>query len=132
MAARAKPADGTPRGRTKKDGLNGIPPDELRKFFNQIHTITDEMEESNATTRGEIGRVYEKMSDKFEVTKSALMLVFKRERREQKDDAKASKMDRGERDSLQKVAQAIGGTIGDWVANFAAKIPDAASETAEE
>lgn len=123
MAREAK-SDG-PRARgKKKTGLNGIDPKELRTFFGQIHTILDEMEEANASARGEIGRIYEKASDRMGVTKSALMLVFKRERRNMKDDAKAAKMDPGEKDSLQKVGQAIGGSIGDWAAHLASKIPD--------
>lgn len=132
MAERAKPATGRKKAE-KKGKTNGIPPEELRKSFGSIHSILDQMEEDNAAGRGEVGRIYEKMSDKWDVPKSALMLVFKRERREMKDNAKAAKMDRTEREGLQMVAEAIGGSIGDWAKDFASKIPDAPQgEGAEE
>lgn len=120
MAARAK----APRKRKAAAGDNAPPEAQVREYFDRIHSVTDDMEESNAATRGEIGRIYEAAAAKLDVTKSALALLFKKERRDRKDKAKAAKMDGRERDSLQKLSQSLGGALGDWAAEMAQMAPD--------
>lgn len=133
MAEKVVSLDKEKKSRSKAKGVNGIPPKEMRECFARLHELLDGMEEENAATRGKIGRIYDAFSDKHAVTKSAIMLVFKRERRNMKDEAKAAKMDRDERDSLQKLAQSLGeGPLSDWVSQFVSKIPDAKPEDAAE
>lgn len=134
MATKAKPTGATPRGKSKKDGANGVDLADIRKYFDEIHGVTDTMEEDNAAARGEIGRVYEKASDKLGMTKTALKFMFRKERRERKDDLAASKMDVGDRDSLEKASQAWGdGTFGTWLSEKAKLAGNqSARETGEE
>lgn len=126
MAARAKPAKaaaskGNGRGGTKRaPGANGITLDDVREYFDKVHEISDEMEEASAGARGEIGRVYEKACEKLDVSKDALVFMFKEERRQRKAAAKAAKMDTRARDSLQKLSQAFGDSpMGTWASEMA-------------
>lgn len=121
MAARAKPAPGkgkrTPKGAT---GVNGITLEQVREYFDQVHEITDEMEEASAGSRAEIGRIYEKACTKLDVSKDALVFMFKEERRQRKAAAKAAKMDTRARDSLMKFSQAFGDSpMGTWASEMA-------------
>lgn len=124
MAARAKPAGGgkKPRGGGKSaaEQINGIDPVKLREFMDQIHRETDEMEEAGAASRGAIGRIYEKASDKLDVSKDALKFVFKQERGQKKAQAKAAKMDTRARDSLERLGASLGDTpMGQWATGMA-------------
>lgn len=101
-------------------GINGITEEDVRQYFDQVHEISDEMEEASATSRGAINRVYEKACEKLDVSKDALTFLFKEERRQRKAQAKAAKMDSRARDSLQKLSQAMGDTpIGQWANEMA-------------
>jgi hypothetical protein len=101
-------------------GINGITEEDVRQYFDQVHEISDEMEEASATSRGAINRVYERACEKLDVSKDALTFLFKEERRQRKAQAKAAKMDSRARDSLQKLSQAMGDTpIGIWANEMA-------------
>ena len=121
MAPRARKRNAAPSNNAAAEAL-------VREYFDRIHSVTDEMEESNAASRGEIGRIYEDAAAKLDVTKSALSLLFKKERRDRKDKARAAKMDGRERDSLQRLSQSIGGSLGDWAAEMARHVPAEAED----
>lgn len=124
MAARAsaKARSGT---KTKKgrviNGVNGITLEDLREYFDEIHELTDGMEEASARARGKINEVYEKASSALDITKEAAVLMFKQERKEKKSEAKARKMDSRSRESLEKLSQAYGedSPFGEWAARMA-------------
>lgn len=122
MARRASAAKGT---KTRKgrviNGVNGITLDDLREYFDEIHDLTDGMEEASARARGKINEVYEKASSDLDITKEAAILMFKQERKERKAEAKVRKMDTRSRESLEKLAQAYGedSPFGDWAARMA-------------
>lgn len=133
MAARAKasasPSPKRGRGKTVKEQINGIDPEQLRAFFDDIHGNLDEMEEANAATRGAINRIYDKACDKLDVSKDALSFLFKEERRQRKAAAKAAKMDTRARDSLEKLSQAMGDSpMGQWAKEMASRAGTAAEE----
>jgi septation ring formation regulator EzrA len=121
MAGKAKPAGkGRGAGKDLKDQINGLDPDMVREFFDKIHEISDEAEETAAASRGEIGRVYDKACEKLDVSKDALTFVFKEERKQRKAAAKAAKMDTRARDSLERLGASLGDTpMGKWATGMA-------------
>lgn len=134
MAARAKPKAATKRGAGKsvKDQINGIDNEVLREFFDKIHEVSDEAEESAASSRGAVGRLYEKACDRLDVSKDALVFVFKEERRQRKAAAKSAKMDTRARDSLERLGASLGDTpMGTWATGMA-KLAGTAVEAASE
>lgn len=134
MAPRAKPQTGDKKrggGKPLKDQINGIDPALSREFFDKLHKISDEAEETAAASRGEIGRVYDKACDKMDVSKDALTFVFKEERKQRKAAAKAQKMDTRARDSLERLGASLGDTpMGTWATGMA-KLAGTATESAE-
>lgn len=134
MAARAKPKAATKRGAGKsvKDQINGLDSEAVREYFDKAHSILDEMEESNAASRGELGRLYEKACDKMDVAKEAMKFVFGEERKQRKAAAKAQKMDSKARDSLERLGASLGDTpMGTWATGMA-KLAGTAVEAASE
>lgn len=121
MAKQAVAKEPKPRARkAKATGANGVSLEEMREYLDSLHDLSDEMEESNATARGAMSRVYDKASDKLGLTKGALKMIYGKERRDRKDAQKAAKMDTGDRDSLEKAAQAFGdNAFGTWLSEQA-------------
>lgn len=126
MAARAK---------AKKDkGTNSAPAEEIQKYLNKIHSVTDTMEEDNAAARGDINRVYDDACVKLGMTKGALKLIYSHQRKERKETLKASKMDTDDRDSLAMAAQAWGENtgFGGWLSAMASRAGSEKRESAED
>jgi hypothetical protein len=133
MAAKASAAKPRGKGKSVKEQINGIALEDVREYFDEVHEALDEMEESNATTRGEINRVYEKACDKLDVSKDALTFVFKEERRQRKAAARAAKMDTRARDSLERLSQAMGDSpMGQWAQSMAKRAATAEAEVSAE
>lgn len=134
MAKRAT-AGAKPRG--KKGGAseppaeakkNALSEDDLRPFLDEMHDLTDNMEEYSATKRSQIGKVYDKMVDKLGLTKGAVKLVFRKERGDRKTAAKVAKMDSSDRDALERASAAFGGSMGDWLSDMADRAGTAPKE----
>lgn len=121
MAARAKPAAKKGGGKALKEQINGLDTDLVRDFFDSIHNELDDIEETNATSRGKIGRIYEKAADKLDVSKEALAFLFKEERSQRKKAQKAAKMDTRSRDSLERLGAAMppDSPMSIWASNMA-------------
>jgi len=115
----ARPAK--PKGSRGSKLQNSLNEEDLRPFLDEVHSLTDSMEEYSAGRRQQIGKVYEKASEKLGMTKPAVMFIFKAERRDRKDAAKAAKMDASDRDSLEKASSAFGGPFGDWLKDMAGR-----------
>ncbi len=120
MAARAKPAGKPGGGRSKKDQINGLDPEEVRQFFDSVHEKLDGLEETSATVKGAINRIYEKACDKLDVSKDALTFLFKEERAQRKKAQKAAKLDSRARDSLERLGNAMpdGSPMAIWAKNM--------------
>lgn len=94
----------------------------MRGYFARIHKLIDDMEEANATTRGDVNAIYEEASEKLDAPKSVLKLLFGKDRRDVKDQKKARKMDGRERAAMESLAKQFGADseIGKWAAQMAA------------
>ena len=121
MAQRAKPAGKKPgSGKSVKDQVNSLDPEKMREYFDNLHGIQDDQDESNATFRGRINRVYDKASEVLDVSKEALKLVYQEERGQRKKEAKAARMDSRSRDSLARFGAVMGDTpLGNWATSLA-------------
>lgn len=127
MAKKAKP-EKPGGGRILKDQINGLSPLSVREFFDELHSELDDAEETSATSRGKINRIYDKACTKLDVSKEALKLVFQEERGQRKLAAKAAKMDTRSRDSLARFGAALGDTpLGNWATDLS-KVETAAAE----
>lgn len=130
MARTAKPKGAAPtRSRKKKrEGENSFTLDQLREYLDGVHGEIDAMEEANASARGRISKIYDRACDDLGITKNAIKFIFGKERRDRKDEAKAMKMDTGDRDALERAAAAFGdGPMADWL-NTQAKREGASEE----
>jgi uncharacterized protein (UPF0335 family) len=103
------------------NGVNGITLEDVREYFDQVHGLHDELDEEKGRIMGQINEVYEKATTAFDVTKEALVMMFKNERKLIKDEKKARKMDSRSRDSMMKFSQAFGegSPMGEWAARMA-------------
>lgn len=131
MAPRAKPAKKNGAGKSNQEQINGLAPEQVREFFDELHSVHDEAEEDAATARGKVNRIYDKACDKLDISKDALKFVFQEERTQRKKAAKAAKMDTRARDSMERLSAAMpdGSPMAIW-ANNMAKLAGAKAETA--
>lgn len=129
MAQRAKPAGKKPgSGKSVKDQVNSLDEEKVREYFDSLHGIQDDADESAATFRGRINRVYDTACAKLDVTKEALKMVYQKERGERKIEAKAAKMDTRGRDCLARFGAALGDSpLGIWATGLA-KVKAVAAE----
>lgn len=121
MAPKAKPAKKPGGGKPRKDQINGLDPAAVREFLDALHEESDDIEESNATSRGKMGRIYDKACNQLDVSKDAIKFLFGEERRQRKSAAKAAKMDSRARDSLERLAAAMPeqSPMAIWASNMA-------------
>lgn len=121
MAQRAKPTGKKPgSGKSVKDQVNSLDEEKVREYFDQLHGIQDDADESDATFRGRTNRVYDTACTKLDVTKEALKMVYHKERAERKIEAAAAKMDARGRDCLARFGAALGDSpLGNWATSLA-------------
>lgn len=121
MAQKAKPGGRKPgAGKSVRDQVNSIRPEDTREAFDALHTIHDDQSESNATFRGRTNRVYDKVCKDLDVSKDALKAVYQEERQQRTKAANAAKMDTRGRDSMERLGASLGETpMGEWATRMA-------------
>lgn len=83
------------------------------------------MEESNASYRSQIGKVYDNAVVRLGGTKTAFKAMVARKLYEERQEKKLAKMDGDDKDALKKFSQALGDTpFGQWAGAAADKIPE--------
>lgn len=118
----------------KRERANALDLADLREYLDEVHTLTDKMESSNARTRQNIGKIYERASAALNLTKKAVAKAFRKERAQVKEEAQEQVKGTAEdRDSYLRIASAYGddSPIGQWASKLAAQIVEE-GEAAEE
>lgn len=103
------------------EGSNTPSREELEEYFERLHSLTDGMEEANATARGDIKAVYEEAAEALDVPKNVLQLYFRKDRIDRKIQKKVRKFDGREREGFEKLAQTMGADtpLGRWAEEMA-------------
>src|SRR5271156_3793342 len=126
MAKNARAANGRVKktGKAPAAGSNAPTEAEVREYLHDLHNLHDGMEESNGKYRSEIKGIYERAAENLGITKKSLQVVFRKERRDIKDQKWAKKADTHDRDALLKLSTSLTGTpLGDFAQRLAEGIP---------
>lgn len=116
-------------------GHNGPPREAVDAFLDRLHIINDRMDEDRATHMSDMGKVYDEMATELDMPKEVVIATFKADRREQKAQKKAAKMDSRARQAYEKLAASYGpeSPLGQYAARMAkAAGTTAAANVAEE
>lgn len=102
-------------------GHNLPPRSAYDAFLDRLHIINDRMDEDRATHMADMGKVYDEAAAELDMPKEVIIGIFKADRREQKAQKKAAKMDSRARQSYQRLAEAYGAEspLGQYAARMA-------------
>lgn len=105
MARKSAAAKAAERG---GEGHNLPPKETYDDFLDRLHVINDRMDEDMGTHRADMLAVYEEMATACDMPKEVAIAIFKADRKEQKAQKKAAKMDTRSRQAYERLAAAYG------------------------
>jgi len=113
--------------------VNDFSNDDAQQYFDRLDEINARMREEAASGRGDMNAVYDEMVDDLGVTKESAKFLWARHAAERRFQNKAKKMDKVDRQSLERFADSMDGTpFGDWAKDAAQLSEDAADEGGQE
>lgn len=103
--------------------------DTAQAYFDRLDEINDRMRDEAAAGRGDMNSVYDEMVDDLGVTKESAKFLWARHAAERRFRNKAKKMDKVDRQSMERFAESMDGTpFGDWAKEAAELSEEAADE----
>jgi hypothetical protein len=110
-------------------GHNKLPKAAYDEFLDRLHVINDRMDEDRATHMADMKKVYDDMAAQTDMPVEVCAGIYKADRREQKAQKKAAKMDSRARQSYERLAEAYGADSP--LGQYASRMAKAAGKTAE-